>query len=232
MPPIHQRAARRCPDADVARQDHRRGVPLRRHLGGGRLHQPRHARRGGAHLHLRLGPRRHLDAHAVRLDGDAHRLCRHLADDGRHRHSLRPPRQSILLGDGRHGGRRAHLFHLADERVELDRARHARISRREGRSDRRARAGQGDLRRGAAPRRGSQSRQVALPRHHEPRAAHPAQCHSRLLRDHALGDSGAAQQPDLQGIRQRHPPERPAPAQPDQRDPRHQPHRGGPLRAA
>ncbi len=134
----------------LARQDHRRRVPLRRHLGGGRLHQPRHAGRGGAHLHLRRAARRHLDAHAVRLDGDAHRLCRHSADDGRHRHALRAARQSLLLGHGGDGGRRAHLFHLADERLQRDRHGHARISRREGRADRRARAGQVDLRRSAA----------------------------------------------------------------------------------
>ena len=36
--------------------------------------------------------------------------------------------------------------------------------------------------------------------------------------------------PDLQGICRRHPWQRPAPAQPDQRDSRSQPHRGGPLR--
>ena len=34
--------------------------------------------------------------------------------------------------------------------------------------------------------------QVPLSRHHEPRAAHAAQRHPRLLRDHALGDPGAA----------------------------------------
>ena len=43
--------------------------------------------RGGQHLHLRLAAGRHLDAHAVRLDGDADRLCRHPADD-------RPPSSS------------------------------------------------------------------------------------------------------------------------------------------
>ena len=134
-------------------------------LGGRRLHQPAHAKRGGAHLHLRLDAGRHLDAHAVRIDGDAHRLCRHLADDRRHRHPLLPARQPVLLGDGRHGGRRAHLFHLADERAQLDRRRHARVPRREGRADRRARAGEIDLRRGAgcAPRRPTSPSRASSP---------------------------------------------------------------------
>ena len=47
----------------------------------------------------------------------ADRLCRHAADDRRHRHPLRAARQPVLLGDGGDGGRRLHLFHLADERL-------------------------------------------------------------------------------------------------------------------
>ena len=52
---------------------------------------------------------------------------------------------------------------------------------------------------------------------------------SEIMRAEILGP---AQQPDLQGICRRHPSERPAPAQSHQRDSRHQPHRGRPLRAA
>ena len=76
------------------------------------------------------------------------------------------------------------------------------------------------------------SRQVALPRHHEPRAAHAAQRHPRLLR----GDEGGAARPDaepeLPRIRRQHPRQRPPPAAADQRDPRPVAHRGRPLRAA
>ena len=58
----------------------------------------------------------------------------------------------------------------------------AGVPGREGRADRRTRAGQGELRRGAPARRGGQPRQVALPGDDEPRAAHAAQRHPRLLR--------------------------------------------------
>ena len=88
-----------------------------------------------------------------------------------------------------------------------------------------------DLRRGAAARRRRQHRQVAVPGADEPRAAHAAQRHPRLLR----GDEDRGVRPahgaGLQGILQRHPQFRPAPAQPHQRDPRSVAHRGRPLRA-
>ena len=88
-----------------------------------------------------------------------------------------------------------------------------------------------DFRRRAAARRRLQHRQVAVPRADEPRAAHAAQRHSRLLR----GDEDRGVRPasgaGLQGLLQRHPQLRPASAQPDQRDSRSVAHRGRPLRA-
>ena len=129
------------------------------------------------------------------------------------------------------GGDRAGLFHAAGPPALFDHARDARGARREGRADRRARTGQGDLRRGAPPRRRRQHLQVALPRADEPRAAHAAQRHPRLLR----GDEERGVRPacgaGLQGIFRRHPQFRRAPAQPDQRNPRPVAHRGRPLRA-
>ena len=43
-----------------------------------------------------------------------------------------------------------------------------------------------EIRRGEDPRRGSQPGQVEIPRQYEPRAAHAAQRHHRLLRDHGV----------------------------------------------
>ena len=102
---------------------------------------------------------------------------------------------------------------------------------REGRADRRARDGEIDVGRSPPPRRGGQPRQVALPRLDEPRAAHAAQRHPRLLRGDGQRGAGADGQPDLSRLRQRHPRFRPASARPDQRDPRPVAHRGRPLPA-
>ena len=106
---------------------------------------------------------------------------------------------------GHHGGDRAGLFHAARHRLYSTHARDAGGARREGRADRRARTGEGDLRRGAAPRRSRQHRQVALPRADEPRAAHAAQRHPRLLRGDEERDVRPARGAGLQGIFRRHP---------------------------
>ena len=102
---------------------------------------------------------------------------------------------------------------------------------REGRADRRARNRQVDVGRGAPPRRGGQPRQVALSRLDEPRAAHAAQRHPRLLGGDGQRGARADGQPDLSRICPRHPRFRPASARPDQRDPRPVAHRGRPLPA-
>ena len=72
-------------------------------------------------------------------------------------------------------------FSLLAYRLYSTQLGHTGGARGEGRADRRARDLEGDLRRGAATRGGGEYRQIALPRPDEPRAAHAAQCHSRLL---------------------------------------------------
>ncbi len=54
---------------------------------------------------LPLSPHRHLDAHAVRFAGHAHRLRRNAADGGGDRGPFRAARQPVLLGDGGDGHR-------------------------------------------------------------------------------------------------------------------------------
>ena len=138
----------------------------------------------------------------------------------------------VLSCAGLHGRRHPRLFPLFGPRPPLHRAVDARIPQREGRAHCRARGGEIGFRRGAAARRSRQQRQVALPRHHEPRAAHAAQCHPRLLR----GDEDRAVRPDrksdLPRLRGQHPRQRPPPPATHQRDPRPHAHRGRPLRAA
>ena len=105
----------------------------------------------------------------------------------------------------RHGAGRRRLFLAARLPALFDDAGDARGARREGRAHRRARAGEVDLRRGAPPRRGGQHRQVALSRADEPRAAHAAQRHPRLLRGDEGRDVRRARGAGLQGICRRHP---------------------------
>ncbi len=101
----------------------------------------------------------------------------------------------------------------------------------EGHADRRTGAGQGDFRRGAPPRRGGQSGEIPLPRHHVARIAHAAERHSRLFR----GDEERAVRRPCRGrlprLQQRHPFERRASADAHQRNPRPVARRGGALRA-
>ena len=78
------------------------------------------------------------------------------------------------------------------------------------------------------PRRGGQPGQVQVPRQHEPRAAHAAQRHHRLLRDHGVGDVRRARRRQISRILPRHPPQRRLPARRHQRHPRHVEDRGRP----
>ena len=68
-----------------------------------------------------------------------------------------------------------------DRRRSSPLAADARIS---GAAARRTRA---EIRRGEKPRRGRQPGQIRIPRQHEPRAAHAAERHHRLFRDHGIG---------------------------------------------
>ena len=65
-----------------------------------------------------------------------------------------------------------------------------------------------EIRRGENPRRGGQPGQVQVPRQHEPRAAHAAQRHHRLLRDHGIGNVRRARRRQVSRILPRHPRQR------------------------
>ena len=78
------------------------------------------------------------------------------------------------------------LFPRRRQSAAVARSRILFVPGREGRADRRTRTGQAQFGRGAAARRKRQSGEVALPGDDEPRAAHAAQRHPRLLR----GDEG------------------------------------------
>ena len=193
------------------------------HLVGGdegadHLHAVRHAAGRGRVQHAGVEP----------ADGG---VRRDRAGDHRGRPQLRAARKRAQLHPGRHGGHRAGLLRDARAPAVLDHAGDAGGARREGRADRRARAGQGEIRRSAPACRSREPRQVALPGADEPRAAHAAQRHPGLFRGDEERSVRPARGADLQGICRRHPQLRRAPAQPDQRDPRPVAHRGRPLRA-
>ena len=84
---------------------------------------------------------------------------------------------------------------------------------------------------GKDPRRGSQPDQVEIPRQYEPRAAHAAERHHRLLRDHGQRHVRHARLGKIPGILPRHPDQRPLPARGHQRHPRHVEDRGRPHEA-
>ena len=104
------------------------------------------------------------------------------AGDGGDRAQFRARRHLRQLRAGAAGARRRRLFRAARPPPAFDDAGDAGSARRKGRADRRARTGQGDLRRGAASRRIRQRRQVALPGADEPRAANAAERDPRLFR--------------------------------------------------
>ena len=68
-----------------------------------------------------------------------------------------------------------------------------------------ARRPRGKILAGEEPRRGSQPGQVEIPRQYEPRAAHAAQRHHRLLRDHGQRHVRRARLRQVPGILPRHP---------------------------
>ena len=85
-----------------------------------------------------------------------------------------------------------------------------------------------EIRRGKDPRRGGQPGQVEIPRQYEPRAAHAAQRHHRLFRDHGVRHVRPARRRQIQRILQRHPQQRAISARRHQRHPRHVEDRGRP----
>ena len=112
--------------------------------------------------------------HDVRGDDPGDPLRGHRADDDRGRGAPADPRQLVLLCPGNHGGRHPSLLPVSRPWAPIDGPVDARVPQREGRANRRAGGAEIRFRRSAPPRRGCQQRQVAIPRHHEPRAAHPA----------------------------------------------------------
>ena len=126
--------------------------------------------------------------------------------------------------------RRGRLFRAARPSPAFDDAGDAGGARRKGRADRRTRAGQGDIRRGAASRGVRQRREIALPGADEPRTAHAAERDPRIFRGDEERDFRRACGAGLQGIFRRHPQFRRPPAQPHQRDSRSVADRGRPLR--
>ena len=156
------------------------------------LHAVRHAAGGGGLQHAGLEP----------ADGG---VCRHLPGHRRDRARLRPARHAARLHPRHHGDHRAGLFRRARLSALFDHAGDAGGARRKRRPDRRARTGESDFRRGAAARGSRQHLQVALPRADEPRIAHAAQRHPRLLRSDEDRSVRRARGAGLQGIFRRHP---------------------------
>ena len=85
--------------------------------------------------------------------------------------------------------------------------------------------------RGKEPRRGSQPGQVEIPRQYEPRAAHAAERHHRLLRDHGQRHVRRARLRQVSGVLPRHPDIGKIPARSHQRHPRHVEDRSRPHEA-
>ena len=114
-----------------------------------------------------------------------------------------------------HQGRRLclgrHRHHRAqDARGETGRQRETADGdgRRRARLAAAARRTRRKIRRRKDPRRGGQPGQVEIPRQYEPRAAHAAQRHHRLFRDHGVGHVRPARRREIQRILQRHPQQR------------------------
>ena len=149
------------------------GDALRGHLGG-RQQADR------AHATVQRGARGSRRAH---LRGAARR--RPLAADQRAAH------QGRRLRLGRHQHHRAQAARGEADRereaAEGDRRRPALLAAGAGAPDRAARLSGRALRRAEGPRRGGQPGEVGVPRQHEPRAAHAAQRHHRILRDDGIG---------------------------------------------
>ena len=226
LPSRHVRRGRTGAHADLVR-------PLRRDAG-------RRQRRMGPDAVAAVGsreqpqprlPRRRDDQHARRsrrqprqphghVPGEPHSLHR---DGGA---ALRVRQFGARLRHrGRHPARRGAALlrraaHDASPRRGLAPALPGRRPGARARGDARRRAAQ------ALRGRDRERVQDRVPRQYEPRAAHAAERHPRLLRDHRAGMLRPGRLAALQGICRRHPFLRRASAQPDQRPARRRQDRG------
>ena len=150
--------------------------------------------------------------HAARVDcdvaaggGDSGRIRgRHAADDRRSGRSLRHPPAWRRAARGGAGGRRHRLFPGRGSAPPCGGDPQHLVSGGKGLAYRRTRTGQAQFGRGAPPGRKRQSGEVPLPGDDEPRTAHPAQRHPRLLRGDAGGTVRSTWRARLQGIFERH----------------------------
>ena len=147
----------------------------------------------------------------------------------------RAPHQGRRLRLGRHRHHPHQGARAEADRQRLPPARHRRrpeaLAEQAGTPGRRTRRSRRKILRGKEPRRGSQPGQVEIPRQYEPRAAHAAQRHHRLLRDHGQRHVRRARLGQVPGILPRHPDQRPLSARSHQRHPRHVEDRGRPHEA-
>ncbi len=99
------------------------------------------------------------------------------------------------------------------------------------RSQARARRPRRKILAGKESRRGSQPGQIQIPRQYEPRTAHAAERHHRLLRDHGQRHVRRARLRQVSGVLPRHPDQRQISARSHQRHPRHVEDRSRPHEA-
>ena len=184
---------------------------------GRRSEQSPHPSASGLHARGQFGARRCEPAAVHQRLCGLRRFGRPAAASDR-RHAVRQH-----LG---HGARlrRLHGFHVAPDLC--DRARHARPAPRQGRPHRGARQIEGAIGEGAEARRSRQPREVRIPRQYEPRIAHAAERHHRLLGDDPFARL-RHQRREEHRIRLHHPSVGPPPAGADQRHSRPGQDRGG-----
>ena len=170
-------------------------------------------------------------AHQAAGDRRASTGSPHLRSAARRRQlaaHLRAPHQGRRLRLGRH---RHHPHQGA--RAEADRKRRppARQRDRPEALAGRARRPRRKILAGKEPRRGSQPGEIQVPRQYEPRTAHAAERHHRLLRDHGQRHVRRARLRQVSGVLPRHPDIREIPARSHQRHPRHVEDRSRPHEA-
>ena len=196
----------------------------------------RRSRRAGHALRGHLGGRQQADrAHAIVGRGARGPGRPHLRSAARGRAlaaDQRAPHQGWRLRLGRHEHHRTQAApgEAARQReaTQGDGRGPALLAAGAGAPDRAACLSRRTLRRAEGPRRRGQSGEVGIPCQHEPRAAHAAQRHHRVLRDDGVRDIRPARRRQVSRILPRHQRQRPLPAGCYQRHPRHVENRSRP----